>query len=181
MSNLAGAVLDPETVIGTGAYSAATSGMELGAMTPVAIEAPLGSYALPGPVVDPGHAASLPTLQVPMVLPTQYVSADYVRRLVIDPARLRRAVIEHIADGLERDTAHLSVIRRAVRHRAFGQLADLGPAAVSVALDRLRGRDRPLWLYFLQRATGERPAEGAVSVDQAAELWRRWGKDRGLA
>lgn len=179
MSTLAGAMLEPRGMIGTGRYVAATPRMELGTMTPIKLEAPLGRYALPGPILDPGYAASLPSLQVPMVLPAQYVSADYVARLVNDPARIRRAIMERIADELEQDTAHFSVIRRAAQHPAFRQLSNFGPAAASIALNRLRRGHRPLWLYFLQRATEERPAQGAASVDEAARRWRAWGKDRG--
>jgi len=179
MSILAFTLLEPEAVIGTGSYIAASPTMELGTMVPMKVDAPLGSYALPGPMVDPGYAASLPHLQVPMVLPAQYVSADYVRRFLTDPARRQRAIMDRIADELEHDTAQLSVIRRAARHPAFGQLSRLGLLSAPVALQRLRKGHRPLWLYFLQRATGERPAEGAASVDEAAMLWRAWAKDRG--
>jgi hypothetical protein len=179
MSRLAGAVLEPDTVVGTGSYTAASPRMELGAMAPTEVDPPLGSYAMPGPIVDPGYIASLPHLRVPMVLPAQYVSSDYVRRYVTEPARLRRAVMERIADELEHDTAHLSVVRRAAHHPAFRQLSNLGSLSAPLALHRLRSVHRPLWLYFLQRLTRERPAEGAASVDEAAMLWRTWGKDRG--
>jgi len=179
MSMLASAVLEPEAVIGTGSYIAASPRMELGAMVPITVDPPLGSYALPGPMVDPGYAASLPHLRVPMVLPAQYVSGDYVRRFLTDPARRQRAIMDRIANELEHDTAHLSAIRRAGRHPAFRQLLSLGSLSAPVALQHLRKGHRPLWLYFLQRATGERPAEGAASVDEAAMLWRAWAKDRG--
>jgi hypothetical protein len=178
MSKLAGAVLNPETVIGTGSYIAASPRMELGAMAPRKVEPPVGSYALQGPILDPGYAASLPDL-LPMILPAQFVSSDYLRRFVTDPALLQRSTMDRIADELEEDTAHLSVIRRAAQHPAFRQLASLGMAAAPVALNRLRSGHRPLWLYFLQRATGESAAEGSVSIEEAAMLWRAWGKDRG--
>jgi hypothetical protein len=180
MTGLAGAVLEPDQVLGTGAYVAATPKMELGAVAPANLEPPMASYALPGPAIGVGLAASLPALRVPVVLPAQYVSTDYVRRFMTDPARARLQVVERIADALERETAQLSVVRRAVRHPAFRLLSSAGPFATSVALRRLRGEQRPLWLFFLQRATEERPAEGSETVDEAATLWRAWGKSRGL-
>ena len=49
-----------------------------------------------------------------------------------------------------------------------------------MALQRVNVRSRPLWLLFLQSVTGERPAMGSDTVDDAANAWREWGRRRGL-
>lgn len=180
MRELAGAVMEPQTVIGSGRHVAATPRMELGALTTPIAWPCASSYAIQKYVVDPASGASMPCFVVPIVLSDQHVTAGYLHRFLFDPARATRASADTLAESLEEATAHLSVIRRAERYPAFWDLQELGLPAVALALERLTGTHRPLWLFFLQRATGERVAREASSVDDAARRWRVWGEERGL-
>jgi hypothetical protein len=182
MSVLTTPVMEPQATVGTGNYVPAVKRMELGALTPVSTRAwafPV-NYAIPTYVVNPTCGASLPRFSAPVMLLHQHVSADYLRQYVIDPAQGQQALADRLADILEHDSEPLSVIRRAARNPVFSELQELGGSAVGVALDRLRGRHRPLWLFFLQRVTGERVARNSSSVDDAAAMWRRWGAERGF-
>ncbi len=83
---------------------------------------------------------------------------------------------EAVADGWERDNLHRSALANAARQPAFQRLVKLGGSAISLALKRLGGSQRPLWLLFLSVTTTDRPAAGAETVEDAAEAWRRWGR-----
>jgi hypothetical protein len=85
-----------------------------------------------------------------------------------------------IANALEADAASFSSIRRVARSRSFMELVKAGSSATVVALERLSGDRRPLWLYFLQFTTQARPAAGQDTVDGAANAWRAWGFQAGL-
>jgi len=138
------------------------------------------SYAFEELMFTPGIGAASGTFTLPVILKSQHVSRDYAEAYFTEPALMAGARIEALAEWLEHDTAHVSAIQRAARHPAFGQLANLGKVSSAMAVRRLTKTHRPLWLFFLQRTTGERPAEGATTVDAAAELWRQWGRDRGF-
>lgn len=186
MSVVVDALLEPHAALGTGAIVAAAPRMELGAIAPLrldsaraAVVARLGhdgaSYValvrVPGPG-DP-HRDQVPGFYRPI--------ASSEGGLSRARPGLARALLDELAVDLENDTAHLSVARRASRNPAFQELAQLGPAGVRVALRRLALTPNAVWLYFLQRVTGARPAAGASSPEEAARLWREWGKQQGLA
>lgn len=180
MSALVGTVMEPNTVVGSGRYVAATPKMELGSLAPTPDwPAPTG-FEIQGYVVGPPSGASMPRFEVPIILSTQHVTQEYLQRYVIEPGRAKRAAAETLADALEQAMSHLSVVRRSQRYPAFWDLQRMGETAVALALDRLKGSYRPLWLYFLQRARVERVAKDASSVEEAARLWRRWGEKQGL-
>jgi hypothetical protein len=85
-----------------------------------------------------------------------------------------------VADALEVEAGALSTVRRVGKSRNFKNLEEAGPEATIVALNRLAGTSRPLWLYFLQHSTRARPAEGLETVDDAANAWLAWGFRTGL-
>lgn len=85
-----------------------------------------------------------------------------------------------LADALEAESASFSTVRRAAKNLNFKRLEEAGPEATVIALNRLTGDCRPLWLYFLQRSTRVRPAEDLEAVDDAANAWLMWGFRSGL-
>lgn len=180
MADVAAPVLDPQAVVGTGAFIAAAPKMELGALSAGIVSAGLIDYAFGALLVEPAFGATSPLVDMQIVLGTQQFSRDYVARAMLASAWARQGTARSLADELEHDTEHLSVIRRAAHNPIFGRLAQLGPAATVIALQRLTGQNRPLWLLFLQRTSAERPARGTASVDDAAGAWREWGKRQGL-
>ena len=180
-------VLDPLKTIGSGAYVTATPRMELGVL------APLMAYPvrpLPPTVYGLGTVTYLPLMSSSrdqwVIKGDDFIAftpagPSVARTLDYANLLLERLILDRLAEELEQQTAHLSVVRRASRLPTFTALANLGAAGTRVALRRLGRYPSPLWLYFLQYATGERPAAGAESADEATRLWRDWGKQRGLA
>lgn len=87
-----------------------------------------------------------------------------------------RFAAEAVADAWERDNVHRSALGRAARHPAFRRLRKLGGSSIALALRRLTGSHRPLWLLFLSSTVSDRPAAGTETVEDAAQAWRRWGR-----
>jgi hypothetical protein len=154
--------------------------MELGALTGLAQPEEPVDYAFGAPVVAPSFGAASDLFQTTIALGTQRFSRDDVNLIMLSSARVRQLQATALADRLEHETEHLSVVRRATRNPVFARLAQLGPTGTVMALRRLSGANRPLWLLFLQRTSGARPAHGTDSVDDAARAWREWGKKQGL-
>jgi hypothetical protein len=180
MAQLAGPVLDPTTAVGTGEYIAAAPRMELGAVFVPIPASRFFEYEFEAPLVEPAFGASSELAEKRLVLATQQLSWEFLTAALLVAAWTGQFTVASLANALERETAHLSVVRRAARNPIFGRLAQLGPAATIVALQRLSGHNRPLWLVFLQTTAGARPARGAASIDDAVRAWREWGKRQGL-
>jgi len=93
-------------------------------------------------------------------------------------AWLERRRIEQIADAWERDTRYLSTFRAAAQHEAFRTLSRARGVAIGVALDRLDGDSRPLWIGFLRAVVDEVPVGAdAASVVKASTAWKQWGRE----
>ena len=135
---------------------------------------------LPELVFDPGFGATLPLVSAPVTLGTERVDRDNASRHVIAAVQDLWEQVEEAAEALETESAHLSAVRHASASHYFQILKESGNTGISVALQRLLEDWRPLWLYFLQSSTGERPAKGTATVDEAADAWRRWGRSKGL-
>jgi hypothetical protein len=85
---------------------------------------------------------------------------------------------ELLADNWERETSLASTFRAASGHPAFRGLERMGTVGTAIALRRLRGDRRPLWLGFLSATTGENPVRTRGNVKRAAEDWLDWGRER---
>lgn len=178
MTQILGELLDPREVVGTGELIPAGGFMEVGVLRKD-LPYPVQEYDIQGPLVYIDLGTTAPTFSKPMVLPTQLVSREYIDALT-HGTRMKRTVAMAYATNLERDARHLSRVRGVRKHPFFDYLAHTGRLGVSVALQRLSGENRPLWLFFLQEVTGERPAAGAPDADEAANRWQSWGRARGL-
>lgn len=180
MEEVASPILDPDAFVGTGAYVVATPKMELGSMLALTSSPDVVDYAFYEPIVEPGWGFTSELLYRPIFFGTQEVTAEFFERVVSSVGRVKEALASQLADRLESEAQGFSVARRAARSPSFKRLAQLGPIATSTALRRLAGRSRPLWLFFLQRTSGVRPAVTTLTVDEAAAAWRAWGEERGL-
>ena len=137
-------------------------------------------YDVDTPLVEPRRAATLPSLSVSIVLPAQLVTENYMYRYVYAPDKgvvLRSGDVGR-STGL-RDRPFVQYHERP-RRPAWRGLEALGSAAIIAGLRRLEEGNTPVWLMFLQDATGERPAAGTEGISEAAAQWRRWGQARGL-
>jgi hypothetical protein len=130
-------------------------------------------------VMDPALSGASTLFHTPVTFGTQWVDRDAALALLFNQSVRRQTWIEAEADALEQETAHLSAIRRATKNPRFELLAYEGSNATTVALERLTGESRPLWLLFLQRTEGS-VAHGADTIDEAAGTWRSWGRKLGL-
>jgi hypothetical protein len=88
-----------------------------------------------------------------------------------------RDAFNDLADELEAAAAGLSSTRRAMGHPAFAEILALGDAAIPALIDRLRfSNNRPLWLRLLGTLTPFPPGAGESTIDNAANVWIRWGR-----
>ncbi len=179
MTTLAGALLDPDEVVGTGDYASVSAGIELGVLTPSRSHHDERYVTTDGENFSNGAQ----TLLLRWVAQPSSGGATTNRLLpgqAMDMTAAARESFNALARRLEADTSHLSVIRRARDHPVFEYLLRSHPASVALALRRLNGENRPLWLLFLDRAEGDAgPSELPASIDEAARAWRRWGRDHG--
>lgn len=177
MTEIVGPVLDPQRAVGTGRYTVAARRMELGVITHALADQAYGDFDVCQHSLACEGAASFPRLYTTRYGLSSSGTTDYVWP---QSAGDSSSLVKQLADTLERDTQHLSVVRRAARHPVFGWLSATGSYGAAVALSRLHGQHRPLWLYFLQRTSGERPAVESETIGEAARLWEAWGRTRGL-
>jgi hypothetical protein len=154
--------------------------MELGVVNPALPRPAPVNYFFGAPLADPSFGDSSPLFTMEVTFGTQRFTKGLINEVLSAIARAHQASIEALADTLEANTEHLSIVRRAAWTPTFSLLAAEGPAAVSAALHRLAGEHRPIWLLFLQRVAGERPAAGAGSIEDAVRAWRDWGEKQGL-
>ncbi len=80
----------------------------------------------------------------------------------------------------KKDTDHLSVVGRMVRHPAYLEIVSMGPPAVPLLLAELQ-RDPDFWFDALQRITKENPVpeQSAGKVKEMARAWIEWGIEKG--
>jgi hypothetical protein len=91
---------------------------------------------------------------------------------------IRERQAEVLADLWERDTSLLSTFRAAAKHPAYRGLARLGDLGTTIALKRLTGGRRPLWIGFLAATTDDNPVHTRGDVASAANDWIEWGRER---
>jgi hypothetical protein len=183
--------LNAEEVVGTGSVVAATPGMQYpdASTLPVKnmwarlaasrmIVRPAAQHARQRLLVDPGLAATFRRHEVPVVLAGSFVSRALTGGYSAWAAALR-AFVEATAQAWEEANFGRSALGRALSQPAYGALRMAQPISIETALRRLDGNSRPLWLAFLQNATGERPAAGTHGIDEAAAAWKEWGIAQG--
>lgn len=99
-----------------------------------------------------------------------------------DIVLLGGARAERLADRWRTATAFESFRERSFAHPTFADFADLGDAAIAVAVTRLGApHEAGLWLDVLVEIVDEPPltdSGGDISADVAD--WRRWARERNL-
>jgi len=94
------------------------------------------------------------------------------------PGELDRKFRE-LAETWRRETAFFSFAQQRVVHPAYQRIIGMGWAAVPLILGEL-ARQPEHWLWALQAITGEEPARGTDTLEEAVAAWLRWGRERGL-
>jgi len=84
-----------------------------------------------------------------------------------------------LAAVLEQQTLSYSVVRHAKELPAFQELLR-EKDGVRCALSRLGHGASPVWLIFLQQATGENPAQGTETISDSVSKWLAWGEELDL-
>lgn len=90
-------------------------------------------------------------------------------------------ILDLLLDAWEGATAHQSSIRRATEHPFYKLILRADEQAIPHLLDRLARDPNPLWIWALGDLSGEDPAAGSTTVDEAADAWLRWGAERTLS
>jgi hypothetical protein len=75
-----------------------------------------------------------------------------------------------LAARWERETAHLSVLKRKVLHPAYQEIIGMGPPAVPLILEELSERPNH-WMWALRSITGQDPAPDNATFDEAVNAW----------
>jgi len=106
------------------------------------------------------------------------------RQIHLVSARLSRQAelarqFNELADAWERETRAESFAHRRSMHPAYQRIIGLGPAGVSLVLERMRWRQSGHWFWALNALTGEDPAAGLTKPRAAREAWIRWGIEHG--
>lgn len=164
-----------EEVLGTSGVTPARRDW-FAAPTPADVMIP---YELPRVMFRGSSGASSEGVVLPLVSQGRVVSQAPEATLWAS-GQLRLYVAEILASQWEDKNRGRSSLGPAMRDPICIALRRLGDDALALAMRRLEGSHRPLWLRYLQTATDERPATGATSVEGAARAWRDWGRRRGL-
>jgi hypothetical protein len=98
--------------------------------------------------------------------------------LALNPQQ--RAIVVSVLDVLLDDwkqlAAHQSSIFRATKHPIYRLILQAKDDAVPELLKRLEQEASPLWIWALGDVTGQDPAVGTTTVDDAAQAWLSWGR-----
>lgn len=90
-----------------------------------------------------------------------------------------RETFEKLAAEWEAETVMLSSVTRASMHPAYQRIIGLGRQGLPLLLERLEA-EPDHWFWALTAITGEDPAEGTTTVEDAARAWVEWGRSQGL-
>lgn len=88
-------------------------------------------------------------------------------------------LFESLAEQWEDDTWAYSFIERKVLHPAYQRIIGMGHEAVPLILVRLEDRGPDHWFWALEMITGENPAEGTETMEDATRAWLAWGHEIG--
>jgi hypothetical protein len=106
-----------------------------------------------------------------------------------DPDVILVEVIQKADDGLRREFTQLAkdwregtkfspTLKKMVIHPAYQRIMALGKPVVPHILEDLQ-RETDHWFWALHFITGEDPAKGAETIEDAAAAWLRWGRQAG--
>src|SRR5258708_5364264 len=82
---------------------------------------------------------------------------------------------QRLANIWRAETGPSSFVSRMVRHPAYQQVIDLGPAVIPLILRELAS-DPDYWFTALKALTGEDPTQPGDNFCGATDAWLRWGR-----
>jgi hypothetical protein len=103
--------------------------------------------------------------------------AHVVTQRVTSDVAVRRRFGELVAQW-HSETALESSVNRKAMNWAYQQIIGIGPDVLPLILAELE-RETDDWFWALAAIVGEDPAEGAETLDSAAEAWLDWGRRKG--
>jgi hypothetical protein len=83
-----------------------------------------------------------------------------------------------LVEQWEQETMFTSSAHEIVLSKAYQRIIALGPPVIPLVLEKLKTEPHG-WMWALQALAQDDVAEGAGSVEEAAELWLDWGRARG--
>jgi hypothetical protein len=86
---------------------------------------------------------------------------------------------ERLVSVWEEETMFSSSTTEIAMHWAYQQIIGMGPAILPLILRYFAGHGGH-WHWALVALTGENPAAGTASPQEAADAWVKWGKAEGL-
>lgn len=88
-------------------------------------------------------------------------------------------IFEELADQWQRETSHLSFVSQRMRHPAYTRIINMGKSVVPLIIKQLE-QEPDHWFYALTSLTGENPipADFTGTVNDAADLWIQWRRNR---
>jgi hypothetical protein len=97
------------------------------------------------------------------------------------PVQSREDEFNTLVEEWRRDTELVAFVERKAMHWAYQRILGMGDDAVPLMLRRLVEEAEPdHWFWALSAITGEDPAAGTTTLDDASDRWIAWGRGRGL-
>jgi hypothetical protein len=103
--------------------------------------------------------------------------AEPRRRSLERPPPEVQVLFDELAAEWRARTAHLSSVERIILDPAYQRIIGLGPAVIPLLLRELERRPGH-WFWALSAITGEDPAVGTNSFQEAVHAWLQWGRGR---
>lgn len=95
-------------------------------------------------------------------------------QLVVPPEPIEER-FKRLVSEWQRDTAHLSVVKRKIKHRAYQEIIEMQYAGVPLILKELSELPNH-WMPALKDITGIDPCPENATFEQAIEAWLAWGR-----
>ncbi len=91
-----------------------------------------------------------------------------------------RERFEELRDRWKDESRYMSNTAQAAMLWSYQQIIGMGSPAVPLILEELR-READHWFWALEAITGEDPVpkESAGKVQETAQAWLNWGKEKG--
>jgi hypothetical protein len=109
--------------------------------------------------------------------PTQ--AADPTTAALLDASAAIADEFDALADEWDRETILEALPSRMAMHLAYQRIIGLGPPAVPLILRRLEVEPN-YWFWALTAITGQDPAKGETTLEDATARWLEWGREHEL-
>ena len=89
-----------------------------------------------------------------------------------------RSAFDSLFEQWSKDTSVTSSATKMVSHWAYQKAVDMGTPVIGFILEKVE-EGRFHWCWALGEITGQDPAKQAESLEAAAKVWTKWGKENG--